>query len=210
LTLEIRRSVAESYRRLAQLGLNIGSAGNVSARVGESVYITCSGASGAIEPTDVVRMDLDGRYEGERAPSSEWEMHAALYRGAPRAGAVVHTHSDACTALACLGEGLPPFHYMVLGFGGPDVRCAPYLTFGTSALAAAAAEAIRDRTACLLANHGMICHGRTLEAAVATAQRLETLARQYLMARALGAPRLLTAEEIAAAEDRFKTYGRGR
>ncbi|MFD1192182.1 class II aldolase/adducin family protein [Phenylobacterium conjunctum] len=207
MTGHLKSAVAESYRRLSQLGLNIGSAGNVSARVGDRVLITRTGATDAIDADGVVEIDLDGAYEGDLAPSSEWEMHTAIYRAAPRAAAVVHTHSDACTALACLGEGLPPFHYMVLGFGGPDVRCAPYFTFGTPALAAAAAEAIQDRTACLLANHGMICHGRSLEAAVATALRLETLARQYLMARAVAPPKLLSPEQVAEAQERFKTYG---
>ncbi|MBN8909508.1 MAG: class II aldolase/adducin family protein, partial [Rhodospirillales bacterium] len=118
------------------------------------------------------------------------------------------THADACTALACLGEALPAFHYMVVQFGGSEVRCAPYVTFGTPALAALAVEALRDRTACLLANHGMIVLGTTAAQALSRSLLLEQLCRQYLLARSAGTPRLLTEAEMAAAKERFRTYGR--
>ena len=172
------------------------------------MLITPSGCSAeTITAESVVAMRLDGTVEGSIVPSSEWHMHAAIYRGNQRAGAIVHTHADACTALACLHEKLPAFHYMVLSFGGGDVRCAPYETFGTPELAELAAEAIRDRSACLLANHGMIVHGPDLAGALRSAVMLETLCRQYLLARSAGTPRLLTAVEMQAARERFKTYG---
>jgi len=158
-----------------------------------------------ITAESVVAMALDRPALGA---SSEWALHAALYRGRPEFAAVVHTHADACTALACLGEGLPLFHYGVLAFGG-DVRCAPYVTFGTPQLAQLTAEAMAGRSACLLANHGMIVAGRTLRAAVRGARDLERLARQYLLARAAGVPRLLTEDEAEAAIARFATYQRG-
>jgi len=119
----------------------------------------------------------------------------------------VHTHSDACTALACLNEALPAFHYMVANFGGDDVRCAPYVTFGTPELARLAVTALTGRTACLLANHGMIVHASTAERALSAALVLETLCRQYLLARSAGTVRLLTTEEMRGAHDRFRTYG---
>jgi L-fuculose-phosphate aldolase len=134
-------------------------------------------------------------------------MHAAIYRAYPDAQAIVHTHSDACTALACLNEPLPAFHYLIVRFGGDDVRCAPYVTFGTPALANAAVSALVDRSACLLANHGMIVTGATADAALTAAITLEGLARQYLLARAAGKLRLLTRAEMQAARERFKTYG---
>jgi L-fuculose-phosphate aldolase len=140
-------------------------------------------------------------------PSSEWAMHAAIYRQFPAAQAVVHTHSDACVALACLRRDLPAFHYMVAGFGGEDVRCAPYATFGSPALADHAARALEGRRVCLLANHGMICHGKDLAAAVATALRLETLSRQYLLALQIAPPVLLTSAEMAEVRERYKSYG---
>ncbi len=137
--------------------------------------------------------------------SSEWPLHTALYMERPEFAAIVHTHSNACTALACLNQELPVFHYGVLAFGGA-VRCAPYVTFGTPALATLAVEAMAGRRACLLANHGMIVAGASLEAAVEGAFELERLAHQYLLARAAGQPRLLTADEIEAALLRFQSY----
>ena len=205
---EARRAVSHAYRELARLGLNVGSAGNVSARTATGMVITPSGASAeTVTDAALVTMTLDGEVSLDAAPSSEWSMHAGIYRACPDAACIVHTHADACTALACLRENLPPFHYMVLQFGGPDVRCAPYETFGTPELAALAVVAIEGRTACLLANHGMIVHGRTMPEALARAVALETLCRQYLLARSAGTPQLLTEAEIAAARERFKTYG---
>jgi L-fuculose-phosphate aldolase len=203
-----RQSVAEVYRRLGALGLNTGSSGNVSRRDGAAMIITPTGITAeTVSAEGLVRMRFDGTVEGPGAPSSEWSMHAAIYQAFPAAGAVVHTHADACTALACLSEGLPAFHYAVLNFGGEDVRCAPYVTFGTPALAERAVAALAGRSACLLANHGMICHAATPEAALSLTVRLETLVRQYLLARSAGTPRLLTSDEIAAAQERYRTYG---
>lgn len=158
-----------------------------------------------IKAVHVVAMGFEA---GAAGASSEWPLHAALYVRRPELDAVVHTHADACTALACLGQDLPVFHYGVLAFGGP-VRCAPYVTFGTPALAALAVTAMEDRTACLLANHGMIVAGASLAAAVDGALELERLARQYLLARSAGTPRLLTEREIAEARDRLESYQKG-
>jgi L-fuculose-phosphate aldolase len=203
-----RGEVAWAYRELGRLGLNFGSAGNVSCRVEGGMVVTRSGTTvDAAAEGDTVRMALDGAAEDTAAPSSEWPMHAAILRAFPEVGSVVHTHADACTALACLGEGLPAFHYMIAGFGGDDVRCAPYVTFGTPELAEVAVEALRGRTACLLGNHGMIATGRDVRTALAVAVRLETLARQYLLARSAGAPRLLDAAQMDATRERYKTYG---
>jgi L-fuculose-phosphate aldolase len=202
------RQVAEVYRALGRAGMNAGSSGNVSVRAPRGMVITPSGCSAdTITDADPVSMTLDGKPRGNRPPSSEWFMHAAIYRAYPDAQAIVHTHSDACTALACLNEKLPAFHYLVVRFGGDDVRCAPYVTFGTPALAAAAVTALVNRTACLLANHGMIVTGTTADAALTAAITLEALARQYLLARAAGKVRLLTRAEMQAARERFKTYG---
>ena len=122
----------------------------------------------------------------------------------------MHTHADSCTALASLGEDLPGFHYMVTRFGGDDVRCAPYVTFGTPALADAAVRALEGRTACLLANHGMIGLRRRRGRSPLLGAALETLARQYLLARSAGTPRLLTAGEMRDAHQRFRSYDAGR
>jgi L-fuculose-phosphate aldolase len=203
-----QRQVAEVYRALGRAGMNAGSSGNVSVRARQGMVITPSGCSAeTITDTDPVTTTLDGKGRGKRAPSSEWFMHAAIYQTYSDAQAIVHTHSDACTALACLNEKLPAFHYMVVRFGGDDVRCAPYVTFGTPALAEVAVAALADRIACLLANHGMIVTGASADEALTAALTLEALARQYLLARAAGKVRLLTRAEMQAARERFKTYG---
>lgn len=195
------------YEALGQRGLIVGSSGNVSERVADGMMITPSGGAPDI-PVTLVHTGMDGAVlSGEGTPSSEWALHAAVYRVCPEAGFVVHTHADACTALACLAQPLPAFHYMVLQFGGDDVRCAPYVTFGTQALADLAAEAIAGRSACLLANHGMIVCAVSAQAALSRAVLLETLCRQYLLARSAGEPRLLTAQEMTEARERFRTYG---
>jgi len=207
----MRDDVAWLYAALGQRGLIVGSAGNVSGRTPDGMVITPSGgAPETVTALVTVSLDgvvLDGVVPGGGTPSSEWAMHAAVYRACPEAGFVVHTHADACTALACLGSGLPAFHYMVAEFGGSDVRCAPYVTFGTLELAAHAAAAIRGRSACLLGNHGMIVAAPTAVAALSRAVLLETLCRQYLLALSAGTPRLLTEREMLDARERFKTYG---
>jgi L-fuculose-phosphate aldolase len=210
----LRDEVAQVYRELGRLGLNTGSTGNVSARTRNGMLITQTGATvETVNPDSLIAMSLDGairRPSGNAAPSSEWAMHAAIYLADPAAQAIVHTHADACTALACLNEGLPAFHYMIASFGGADVRCAPYVTFGTPELAALATAAIAGRSACLLANHGMIVHAASPTKALNAALRLETLCRQYLLARSAGTPRLLTEDEMAAATVRFETYAAGK
>ncbi len=203
----MREKIAALYRELGARGLNVGSSGNVSARTDAGMLITPTGiAGGTVTPEALVEIGLDGR--GAPGASSEWQMHAEIYRAAPAAMVIVHAHADHATALACLNLPLPAFHYDVVGFGGDDVRVAPYATFGTPDLAHAAAAAIAGRTACLLANHGMICHGRDADGALLTALRLEALARQYLIARAAGTPRLLDAAEVAAARERYRSYGK--
>lgn len=201
-------AVVELYRALARHRMNHGSSGNVSLRQGDDMLITPTGATEeSLSAEELVRLPLPGPPLPGTAPSSEWEMHAAVYAACPEANCVVHTHADHCTALASLGEPLPAFHYMVVGFGGREVPCAPYRTFGTPALAEAVRDTIPGYKACLLANHGMICHGKDPATALATALRLETLARQYLLARAAGRPALLDDEQIRQARDRYRTYG---
>ena len=203
-----RHAIAALYRELGIRGLNVGASGNVSARTKHGMLITPSGITGdSVAPKSLVEITLAGTHKGRTIPSSEWAMHAAIYQQDPAAQIIVHTHSDAATALACLNRPLPAFHYAVLGFGGPDVRIAPYLTFGTPELAQAAAVAIQGRTACLLANHGMIAHGPDAASALLAALRLEALCRQYLLALSAGEPRLLTNPEIEAARLRYTTYG---
>lgn len=207
-----REQIVQAYVRLAEEGLNRGSSGNVSVRCGDDgMLISPTGTDAAsITAEGIVELGLDGSERGAGIPSSEWQMHAEIYRRFPETGAIVHTHADACVALACHGRGIPAFHYMVAGFGGTDVRCAPYATFGTAALAAGAIEALIDRSACLLANHGMLSRGRDLASAVSGALKLETLARHYWMTLQLGPPVILSGEQMEEVRLRYKDYGRVR
>ena len=202
------QDIAVAYRELGRRGFVPGSAGNVSVRTANGMRITPSGCSAeAVTDDTIVALALDGKTSSSGTPSSEWPMHAAIYRAYAHAQAIVHTHAEACTALACLNQPLPAFHYMIVAFGGADVRCAPYVTFGTPELAHLAVAALEDRSACLLANHGMVVHGPSLDKALTDAIILESLCRQYLLACAAGSPRLLTPAELDAARERFRTYG---
>ena len=189
----LRRELVVHYGRVEAIGLNELSSGNLSVRFGGRMLISPSGASAeTIAEDSIVDVSFDGEWHGECKPSSEWRMHAAIYEKHAQAGAVVHTHSDYCVAVASHLMPLPGFHYLVGVFGGNDVPCVPYSTFGTRALADDAAAALTDRTACLLGQHGMICRAPNLTRAVQQAHRLEIMCRQYVLARQLGEPGRLT------------------
>ncbi|MDE0451387.1 MAG: class II aldolase/adducin family protein [Gammaproteobacteria bacterium] len=193
----LREELVEHYRLVAERGLNELSSGNLSVRFGDDrMLISPTGAASESITTDsIVNISLDGDWDGGRKPSSEWRMHAAIYERHAGAEAVVHTHSDYCVAVASHLKPLPGFHYLVGSFGGNDVPCVPYSTFGTQALADHAAEALTHRTACLLGKHGMICRAPNLKRAVNQAHRLEIMCRQYILARQLGEPERLTDTE---------------
>ena len=209
---ELRRQLIETARRMAPANLNRGAAGNLSVRTrenGEDGYlITPSGMDyDVLVPEDIVFMRLDGTPGGRRKPSSEWRFHHDVYAGRPEAGAILHAHSPFATSLACLRRDIPPFHYMIARFGGDTIRCAEYATFGTQALSDNALAALRDRCACLLANHGMLVFGRTLEHMFALAVEFEALCEHYWRACQLGQPALLSPEDMQAVLARFATYG---
>ena len=208
---QLREQLVEYYKKVEVLGLNEMSSGNLSVRFGDRMLISQNGASAeTISVDSIVNTAFDGAYLGDLKPSSEWRMHACIYEKHNEAHAIVHTHSDYCVAVSSHVTALPGFHYLVGVFGGNDVPCVPYSTFGTKALADDAAAALTDRTACLLGNHGMICRGPTLRRAVKTAQRLEIMCRQYVLSKALGEPRHLTDQEWYAFHHRAeeKQYGR--
>ncbi len=192
--------------------------GNLSLRTARGFLITPSGLPyAALTPGDLVECGVDGvslgPRRGEVRPSSEWRLHAAIYRARADAGAVVHTHSPMATALACARHAIPPLHYMITlaGEGGArGIPCAPHATFGTEALAEAVVASLgAGLRATLLANHGVVALGATLAGAVALAREVENLATQYLALRAAGlAPVLLSPEELAEAAAMLGDYGR--
>lgn len=204
------RAIIDTCRSMNAVGLNQGKSGNASARFGEGMLITPSGvAYDAMKPLDVVWLDLGGApmEGGQMAPSSEWRMHADIYKARPEARAVLHAHPIHCTALACRRKGIPPFHYMVAVAGGMDIRCSDYATFGTQALSDTMLAALENRKACLLANHGMICFDADLDRALGLAIEVETLAHQFQNAWRGGGPVLLSEDEMAEVIEKFKTYG---
>ncbi|HEX2815183.1 MAG TPA: class II aldolase/adducin family protein [Phenylobacterium sp.] len=206
-----RQELAQAYREVVSLGLTELSSGNLSLRFGEGMLISPTGASGdSIAEDSLVYVGPDDNWDAGQRPSSEWQLHARIYRGSPNAHAVVHTHSDYCVAVACHCKPLPGFHYMVGAFGGDDVPCVPYATFGSETLAHDVAEALKTRSACLMSNHGATARGGSLSAAVKLAHRLEISCRHYVLARALGEPRHLTAEEWADFHRRVGNTGYGR
>jgi L-fuculose-phosphate aldolase len=204
-----RADVLATARAMNANGLNRGTAGNVSVRHGDGFYVTPTGMDYEESvPEDMVFVRLDGRVEGRRNPSSEWRFHRDIYTARPESGAIIHTHASFATALACRGEAIPPFHYMIARFGGSDIRCAGYATFGTQELSDEMLKALLDRCACLMAHHGMVVFGRDLKQAFALAVELEALCEQYWRVLALGEVRLLPEEEMQRVIAKFRDYGR--
>ena len=204
-----REAVAAAARRLAAERLVLGTAGNVSARAGELVAVTPTGAVLAeLEAEQVVIVDLEGRIvHGDFAPTSEIELHLGAYRRYG-AGAVVHAHSPVGTALACVLDELPLIHYQMLALGGP-IRVAPYATFGTPKLAKLTLDALEGRAAALMANHGMIAVGSDLDAAVDNALLLEWTSELYWRAASVGRPRTLDAGHAQDFIDAIAARGYG-
>lgn len=202
------KKVLATARAMNASGINRGSAGNVSARCEGGFIVTPTGmAYDACTEADMVKVGADGTVSGRRKPSSEWRFHHDIYAARPEAGAVVHTHSPFATALACQEKGVPAFHYMVARFGGADVRCAAYATFGSQELSDAIIGALDGRCACLMAHHGMVVFGRDCEHALALAVELETLCEQFWRVLQLGAPKLLPADEMTRVLAKFASYG---
>jgi L-fuculose-phosphate aldolase len=204
----LREHMLAAALQLDNRGLNRGSTGNLSVRVGGHWLVTPSGvAAQELTPQSMVCMDFNGEPLGPGKPSSEWRFHRDIFVSRPDAGAIVHTHSRFATAFSCLHREIPAFHYMVAIAGGDSIRCAPYALFGTQALSDHALEALQDRKACLLGNHGLIALGADLKKAVAVAIEVESLCEQYWTALQLGEPTILSFEQMQAVHEKFKTYG---
>lgn len=203
-----REAIVATCRELSRTGLVVGTAGNVSVREGDLVAVTPSGVRYAELAPGVVGVHrLDGTaVEALLAPTSELPLHLAIYAARPEAGAVVHTHSPAATALSALVDEVPPVHYYTAMFGG-QVHVAPYATYGTQELADNTVRALHDRTACLMGNHGAVTVGPDLVTAHEKCVYLEWLCDVYLRAASAGTPRLLPPAEIAAVVEKLAGYG---
>jgi L-fuculose-phosphate aldolase len=207
-----RQSLIDHCCAMNASGLSLGKSGNASLRWGEGLLITPTGrAYDRLQPEDIVFLEADGHCPpGQLLPSSEWRFHCDILRSRPDTNAVVHAHSTYATALACLGEGIPAFHYMVAVAGGDDIPCADYATFGTPELSENLLRSLQGRRACLMANHGQVATGPTLADAYALALEVENLARQFTLARSLGQTRNLSTAEMTRVVEKFRTYGQQR
>ena len=205
-----RKEIVEYGIKLIEQGLTKGTGGNIS------VYDRKTGLM-AMTPTgidyyetkaeDVLVMDLEGNViEGDLAPSSEYDMHRIFYQKRDDINAVVHCHSTYATTIACLNWDLPAVHYLV-AYAGPDVRCAKYAAFGTPELAQNAFEAMKDRKAVILANHGLIAGGADLINTFNIAEEIEFCAEVYYRSKSIGEPIILSKEEMEIMDGRFATYG---
>ena len=205
---DVRQAIIDACIEMNALGINQGTSGNISCRHGEGMLISpTSTPYDTLQPEDIVFMGWDGEVDGRLPPSSEWRFHLDIMKARPEVNAVVHAHPTYCTTIAIMGRKIPAIHYMVAVAGGSDIRCAPYATFGTAELSAHAVEALRDRKACLLAQHGMIAVGSSLAQAMWLAVEVETLARQYHGALQIGEPPVLSDEEIENVIKRMASYG---
>lgn len=204
----LREQMLAAALQLDAVGLNRGSTGNLSVRVGDQWLVTPSGiAAQDLNPQSMVKMGFNGEPSGPGKPSSEWRFHRDILASRTDVGAIVHTHSRFATAFACLHREIPAFHYMIAIAGGDSIRCAPYALFGTQELSDHALNALQDRKACLLGNHGLIALGADLKKAVAVAIEVESLCEQYWTALQLGEPTILSIQQMKAVHEKFKTYG---
>jgi len=204
-----RRSVVKTLQALVEKKLNIGTSGNVSVRTNEGMLFTPTGINPALLLSEqIVAMNLEGQVaEDQLTPSSEWQMHADVYREKPEVNAIVHCHSPYATILACAHKSIPAVHYMVAAAGSHEIPLADYATFGSQELSQANLQALSGSHACLLANHGQLATGANLEQALKLAELVEEQAHCYWGTLAIGGPRLLDSQQMDEVLAAFADYG---
>ncbi len=203
-----RQAIIDHCLKMNSSGLNQGTSGNISIRHGDGMLISPTSTPYAdLTPEKIAYVHMDGRSKGPLAPSSEWRFHRDILVARADVNAIVHAHPTYCTILAIHGREIPPIHYMVAIFGGPNIRVAPYAIYGSQDLSDHAVKALKNRYACLLEHHGSIATGESIEQAFWRAEELETLARQYHGALLLGDPPLLTKGQIQDVMDKISGYG---
>ncbi len=206
-----RELIVAYGKKLSSTGLVKGTGGNISVANRKLGYFAIS-PSGLdyfeTESEDVVVLEIatGNKVEGTKKPSSEHELHRIFYQKRNDIDAIVHTHSTYATTLATMGWGLPASNYLI-ALAGPDVRCAPYASFGTLELAENAFEYMKDRYCVLLANHGLVAGSMDLANAFNLASQMEECCEQYYLAMAAGRANILSREEMENMMVRFKTYG---
>ncbi len=184
--------------------------GNISVRHNNGFLITPSGKKySSLKVKDIVFVSLDGKYEKKYKPSSEWRFHQDIYVNKKEAKAIVHAHSTCASAVSTHQKSIPAFHYMVAVAGGEDIKCSKYATFGTKNLSRNIIKALKNRTACLIANHGQVAFGENLEKTFELAQEIENICHQYINAIRIGIPKILSKKEMKIVLGKFKNYKKG-
>lgn len=209
-TVALRQSIINVCLRMSETGLNPGTSGNVSVRVKTGLLVTPSGVPYEkmhVEMLRVIPAEGTPQLEGDFKPTTEWRFHQAVLAARPDLSAVVHAHPAHATAVAVQRRPIPACHYMVAAFGGNDVPLVDYSLFGSLALADAVAVAMADRTGCLMANHGALTAGETLERALWRMEELDHLARIFLLSQTGGAPVILTDADMVDVLPAFASYG---
>lgn len=208
----IREDIIAYGKKLVEVNLTKGTGGNLSVcdRNSNLMAITPSGIDYfEIKPEQIVLIDVEtgNIVDGDCVPSSECDMHRIFYKYRSDIDAIIHTHTTFAATISCLNQPLPALHYLV-AFAGIDVRCAPYATYGTVALAKNAFEAMKDRKACLLSNHGLLAGGSSLAEAYAITEEIEFCCELYCRAKSIGDPVILPEDEMTRMIERFKNYGK--
>jgi len=203
----LRLQLLDTSRRMVEVGLNRGTAGNASVRCADDILITPSALPVAeMTEQDMVLLAADGKVLQGRKPSSEWRFHCDILNARPDIGAVLHMHSTFATTIACLGKSVPAVHYHIAIAGGDTIRCTPYSVFGEQNLSDLALEALFERKACLLGNHGMIALGKDLNEALSVALEVEYLCEIYWRTLQTGEPQILTAQQMHEVKQKFVEY----
>ena len=204
---KIKQKLVVSAKKLEKLGLNIGSEGNISIKRNDTIFITPSGVhSDQLDDEGIAIVDIKGNLKNKKKPSSEILMHLYLYRARPEINSIVHCHSTWATVLSCSRKKIPAFHYMVGEFGGNDVKCSKYATFGTKKLASNVLSVIKDRSGCLISNHGQITVADNIENAFNLAIALEKLSKQYFLCKLQKDFKILSNKEMLKISKLFKNY----
>ena len=203
----LKNDIVHTSKKTLDQGLNCGSEGNVSVRKKDTIFITPSGIETAtLNETLISEVDINGNVKNNKKPSSEILMHLYIYRNRPEISAIVHCHSMWASILSCSRKKIPSFHYMVAEFGGNDIKCAEYATFGTKKLAKNVLKVLKERNGCLISNHGQLTIANNLNNALDLAVSLEKLSKQYYFCSFLKSTKILSSKEMQKVLGLFKNY----
>jgi L-fuculose-phosphate aldolase len=211
---KLRSAVSKYSKKLNSTNLSALRSGNISVRAKEKkvdgFYITPSGTKySSLKNKDIVFVSLKGKFDKKKGiPSSEWRFHQDIYVNKKNAKAIVHAHSTCATAVSTHQKSIPAFHYMIGVAGGEDIKCTKYATFGTRKLSNNILSALKNRSACLIGNHGQIAFGESLDKAFELAQEVENICNQYINALRIGIPKILSKKEMKIVLGKMKNYKR--